>query len=117
MFAFGSGAVPMRNRADPRAAGTPSLATRLRGWLYELYMQLPQGRLNRSRDLRIVHRALLATGRVSWLGESATVSPVRIVGDEMTRTLNRLRGLLQFPARAVAAEPQVPVSGSAPITA
>jgi uncharacterized protein len=117
MFAFGSGAVPMRKPVGPRAVGRPSLATRLRGWLYELYMQLPQGRLNRSRDLRIVHRALLATGRVSWLGESATVFPVRIVGDEMTRTLNRLRGLLQFPARTVVAEPQVVVTGSAPITA
>ena len=64
-----------------------------------------------------MHRALLATGRVSWLGESATVFPVRMVGDEMTRTLNRLRGLLQFPARTVVAEPQAVVSGSAPITA
>ena len=63
-------------------------------------MSCPQGRLNRSRDLRIVHQALLAAGKVSWLGEPAPAAKMRLVGDEMTRTLNRLRGLLSFPARA-----------------
>ena len=106
MFDFGSGSVPMRDDAEPPAT-EPSLLTRVRGRLYEAYMRLPRGRLNRSRDLRIVHRALLATGRVSWLGEAAPNVAVRAVGDEMTRTLNRLRGLLQFPPRpAVAASPQ-----------
>ena len=112
MFAFGSGAVPMHEHAR-----TPSLPARLRGWLYQLYMRLPQGRLNRSRDLRIVHQALLATGRVSWLGERRAQSSVRIVGDEMTRTLNRVRGLLQFPARPATAGSQLPVGNSAIATA
>ena len=117
MFAFGSGAVPMRDHRDADIAGTHSFTARLRGWLYELYMRLPQGRLNRSRDLRIVHRALLATGRVSWLGEPPAVSSVRIVGDEMTRTLNRLRGLLQFPARPAVAGSQISVGDTAAATA
>jgi mitochondrial fission protein ELM1 len=100
LFDFGSGSVPMREhgRIEP-AAG---LADRIRGWLYERYMSCPQGRLNRSRDLRVVHRALLAAGKVSWLGSPAEEVSMRLVGDEMTRTLNRLRGLLSFPARAVA---------------
>ena len=67
-------------------------------------MRLPRGRLNRSRDLRIVHRALLATGRVTWSGEDGPAGTLRIVGDEMTRTLNRLRGLLSFPPRPAVAD-------------
>ena len=70
-------------------------------------MQLPRGRLNRTRDLRVVHRALLATGRVSWLGEPAACrGALRVVGDEMTRTLNRLRGLLQLHRRGRDAQPR-----------
>jgi hypothetical protein len=102
MFDFGSGAVPMR--ADAPVDGRQDVLTRLRGWLYETYMRLPRGRLNRSRDLRIVHRALLATGRVSWAGEPARGGAMRVVGDEMTRTLNRLRGLLSFPPRPAVAD-------------
>jgi hypothetical protein len=84
-------------RAGGAVDADQPLLTRLRGRLYELYMKLPRGRLNRSRDLRIVHQALLATGRVTWIGEEAGLGKVRTVGDEMTRTLNRLRGLLALP--------------------
>ena len=55
----------------PRSTPDQPLLARVRGWLYETYMRLPRGRLNRTRDLRIVHRALLATGRVTWSGEQA----------------------------------------------
>ena len=83
-----------------------SLGSRVRGWLYAAYSRLPRGRLNRTRDLRIVHRALLATGRVGWLGDDLPSKAMRQVGDEMTRTLNRLRGLLQVqPAGRVQLEP------------
>jgi mitochondrial fission protein ELM1 len=100
MFDFGAGALPMREEDEAVAGGPgPSLAARLRGWLYAAYSRLPLGRLNRSRDLRVVHRALLATGRVSWLGDRLPSGGVRIVGDEMTRTLNRLRGLLNVTGR------------------
>ena len=97
LFDFGSGAVPMRESMPSQAA--PGLLTRLRGWVYARYMELPPGRLNRSRDLRVVHRALLATGRVSWLGTPPRRATMALVGDEMTRTLNRLRGLVSFPSR------------------
>ena len=101
MFDFGSGALPMRASDDEVVAGetSPSLMARLRGWLYAAYSLLPRGRLNRSRDLRVVHRALLVTGRVSWLGDRLPSGSLRIVGDEMTRTLNRLRGLLNGAGR------------------
>ena len=59
-------------------------------------MRLPQGRLNRSRDLRIVHRALLATGRVSWLGEPPARCPPCASSATRCTSLNRLRGLLSF---------------------
>ncbi|MGD9507806.1 MAG: mitochondrial fission ELM1 family protein [Geminicoccaceae bacterium] len=102
LFDFGSGSVPMRehDRVEP----APGLRERVRGWLYERYMSCPAGRLNRSRDLRVVHRALLAAGKISWLGAPAQEATMRLMGDEMTRTLNRLRGLLSFPARAVGVE-------------
>jgi hypothetical protein len=103
MFDFGSGHVPMR--ANTAVDQAQPLLTWLRGRLYELYMRLPRTRLNRSRDLRIVHRALLATGRVTWAGEETVVGTVRTVSDEMTRTLNRLRGLLSFPQRPAVADP------------
>ena len=102
MFDFGSGSVPMR-RDGFAATEVSSLLDRVRGWVYERYMRFPPGRLNRSRDLRIVHRALLAAGKVSWLGEPASAPTMRLVGDEMTRTLNRLRGLLSFTPRAAVA--------------
>jgi hypothetical protein len=44
---------------------------------------------------------LLATGRVSWLGEPLAKSTAPAVGHEMTRTLNRVRDLLRAPAAAV----------------
>lgn len=106
MFDFGSGSAPMRE--DAPINSEHSVLARVRGWLYETYMRLPRGRLNRSRDLRIVHRALLATGRVTWSGEPARAGTLRVVGDEMTRTLNRLRGLLSFPPRQAAAEGMPP---------
>ncbi len=99
MFDFGSGALPMREDDDVAAEAPPSLIARLRGGIYALYSHLPLGRLNRSRDLRVVHRALLVTGRVSWLGDRLPSGNLRVVGDEMTRTLNRLRGLLNITSR------------------
>ncbi len=39
-----------------------------------------------------------------WSGEEVRLDTLRFVGDEMTRTLNRLRGLLSFPPRPAVAE-------------
>ena len=46
--------------------------------------------------------------------EAATM---RLMGDEMTRTLNRLRGLLSFPARAAASVERVDVAQTEPVAA
>jgi len=62
-------------------------------------MRLPRWRLNRTRDLRVVHRALLATGRVGWFGEPLPAAGVRLAGDETTRTANRVHGLVDGALR------------------
>ena len=65
-------------------------------------------------DLRVVHRALLAAGRVSWIGEPLAASSLRLAGSEMTRTLNRLRDLLrERPASVVPRDAQG--TGGAPV--
>jgi hypothetical protein len=51
------------------AAPAPLAVGRSLSDLYALYMQLPRGRLNRTRDLRLVHQTILASGRARWLGE------------------------------------------------
>ncbi len=98
LFDFGGGPLAMREGG----AGTPAkLGHRLLARFYALCMRLPKGRLNRTRDLRIVHRALLAAGRVSWLGEPLPQASLRLAGNELTRTVNRLRDLLRAQAAPV----------------
>ena len=98
LFDFGGGPLAMRE-GSTGAPGT--LAHRLLARFYALCMRLPKGRFNRTRDLRIVHRALLAAGRVSWLGEPLPQNSLRLAGNELTRTVNRLRDLLRDQAAPV----------------
>lgn len=99
MFAFGpSGPLAMREDASAGGRGGEDrggVGRRLLARLYAACLGLPRGRLNRSRDLRVVHRALLATGRAGWLGEDLPERSLRLAGSEMTRTLNRVRALLR----------------------
>ena len=108
LFDFGPGG-PIAMREDRAATTAEPLGRRIGAWLYAGLLKLPRGRLNRTRDLRVVHRALLAAGRVSWLGEPVARTQVRLAGNEMTRTLNRVRDLLRGrePERALA--PRLPV--------
>jgi hypothetical protein len=96
-----AGPLAMRDAAP--APLPERLRHRVLGWLYAAYLRLPRGRLNRARDLRVVHRALLAAGRVSWLGEPLAERSLRLAGSEMTRTVNRVRDLMResgpVPAR------------------
>ena len=108
LFDFGAGPLAMRESAlGPMPSGSESGrgAHRLRAALYALYMRLPRWRLNRTRDLRVVHRALLATGRVSWFGEPLPAPGVRLANDETTRTANRVHGLVGGALRRARQQP------------
>lgn len=95
LFDFGTvGALAMRERHRAEAVRRP-VRERVLAALYGLALRLPRGRLNRTRDLRVVHRALLAAGRVSWLGEPLAAAALPLAGSEMTRTVNRIRDLLR----------------------
>lgn len=104
LFDFGAGgALAMREGA---AQAAEPLLRRAVARVYASYLALPRGRFNRARDLRVVHRALLAAGRVTWLGEPVATTPLPTAGSELTRTVNRVRDLLrsrdQRPATAAA---------------
>lgn len=108
LFDFGPGGpIAMRDGQAPAAA--EPLGRKIAAWLYAGLLKLPRGRLNRTRDLRVVHRALLAAGRVSWLGEPLARTHVRLAGNEMTRTLNRVRDLLRMREPETALAPRPPV--------
>jgi hypothetical protein len=46
-----------------------------------------------SRDLRVVHRQLVAAGLVQWLGEAAPPAPQPPAEDGLPRAVSRIRGL------------------------
>jgi uncharacterized protein len=119
LFDFGAGPLAMREDPSgpvPPESGLGRAGHRLRAALYALYMRLPRWRLNRTRDLRVVHRALLATGRVSWFGEPLPAAGVRLAGDETTRTANRVHGLVDGALRR-ARQPTPRAAGSADLRA
>jgi hypothetical protein len=116
LFDFGVGPLAMRESASspaPPECGSGRAGHRLRAALYALYMRLPRWRLNRTRDLRVVHRALLATGRVSWFGEPLPAAGVRLAGDETTRTANRVHGLADGALRRAPQPTAARAAGSA----
>jgi mitochondrial fission protein ELM1 len=99
MFDFGGGPVPMRP-PRPKHGWRRRLPWwwdwHLQTWIYALYMQLPRGRLNRTRDLRLVHRAILASGRARWLGDPAQVTSAASATTDMERAIARVRALMDL---------------------
>jgi uncharacterized protein len=90
MFDFGGGPVAMRPSRSWRQWLDPYPAT----WLYSLYMCLPRGRFNRTRDLRLVHRAILESGRARWLGDQAGLPAAPSQSSDVARAVARIRALL-----------------------
>lgn len=100
LFAFGGG--PATMRPEPRRAGRDLRSLRAREFrpralLYAWYMRLPRWRINRTRDLRLVHRTLVASGRVAWLGEAAAPPTLGPVPGDMARTVRRVAALVPNP--------------------
>ena len=111
MFEFGGGPVAMRSRGPgwrpwPWVARPEDLHPQT--WLYALYMLLPPGRLNRTRDLRLVYDALLASGRVRWLGGRSMPSAPARPPHDMERAVARVRALFEAPMVAEVSLPRLP---------
>ena len=68
---------------------------RFTAWTYSWMMRIGPQRL--SRDIRLVHRKLLAEGRVAWLGDAAQLKPPSRLSD-IDRAVARVRAL--FPGAA-----------------
>ena len=94
LFDFGSGAAADARRMA-RSIRRPGCWRPPARLALRALPALPRGPAEPRRDLRVVHRALLAAGRVSWLGEPLPQTSLRSAGSEMTRTVNRLRDLLR----------------------
>ena len=99
MFDFGGGPVPMRPRPTESRLRQwlPSWWDwHFQTWIYALYMQLPRGRLNRTRDLRLVHKAILASGRARWLDREAEGTSPAPASMDMERAVACVRALVDL---------------------
>lgn len=95
LFDLGEGWGSMRSRA-----AKPENRPGLRDWLEEFH---PRAALYRcllrvapprvTRDLRLVHRKLIATGRAVWLGEPVPAAPPQPL-DDLARAVARVRALM-----------------------
>jgi uncharacterized protein len=95
MFDFGGGPVAMRPSRWWRRWFDPYPET----WIYALYMCLPRCRLNRTRDLRVVHCAVLASGRARWLGDETAGFPAAPSQfSDVARAVARVRALFADPS-------------------
>jgi mitochondrial fission protein ELM1 len=111
MFEFGGGPVAMHS-CGPKWGAWP-WAARLEDlhpqtWLYALYMLLPRGRLNRTRDLRLVHEAVVRAGRARWLSDAESFAPSPAPPADMERAIARTRALFEAPAESNAARVRYP---------
>jgi mitochondrial fission protein ELM1 len=91
LYLFDLGAGRHRMRPGP-GAGVDDW--RLGAWLYRALMRWGWQRL--SRDITLVHRQLIETGRAAWLGDPEPAPAVAADAD-LERALARLRAL--FPGR------------------
>jgi hypothetical protein len=88
MAELGGYGYPMR-----AGSGVP-VDFRLSALTYSWMMRFGHQRL--SRDLRLVHRAVLEQGRAVWLGETFAEAPPPPAAD-LERTVQRVRALLDLP--------------------
>jgi uncharacterized protein len=94
MFDFGGGPVAMRPSRSWRQWLDPYPET----WVYALYMCLPRCRLNRTRDLRLVQRAILASGRAQWLGDQGRFPAAPPESSDVAQAVARVRALFTDPS-------------------
>lgn len=112
LYDFGRGRYAMRDETA-RAARTTTIREQFsRGWLkafiYRTNMHYGSKRL--SRDIRVIHRALVKSGRVAWLGDTTGSwdgAPLADVG----RAVTRVRELFDMPPRE-STTPRAPAAPS-----
>ncbi|GIX29893.1 MAG: hypothetical protein KatS3mg124_0365 [Porticoccaceae bacterium] len=92
MFDLGVGRGSMSGR--PRQPGEEGNDLSLKALAYRLLMRFGPRRL--SRDLTLVHRALVAAGRAAWLGEAPPRRPAA-AADDLERAVARVRALMGWP--------------------
>jgi mitochondrial fission protein ELM1 len=85
MAELGGYGYPMRNNSDA------PVDFRLSALMYSWVMRFGHQRL--SRDLRLVHQALIDEGRVVWLGESFNVPTPSPPPTDLERAVQRVRAL------------------------
>ncbi len=105
LYDFGRGRWAMRDRVAEAALAVPLRErlrrNRLKAWIYRTNMRWGLRRL--TRDIRVIHRALVEAGRAAWLGEGPAPTPSTPLADveRAVAHVNALFGL--EPPRASAA--------------
>ncbi len=95
IFDLGTGQDAMRwpsATLPARAASEEETDFRLGAFLYKMLMRFGHQRL--TRDIRLVHRQLIASGQAVWLGDEKSPSPQQTVPDSIRCTVERVRSLL-----------------------
>jgi hypothetical protein len=110
LFDLGTGWSSMRAPIAEDGARRPRLGDWLRDFslqarLYRWVLRHAPARL--TRDIRLVHANLVATGRVTWLGEPRPrTAPPPL--DDVERAVARVRALMQAPPSREPAAPAAP---------
>lgn len=104
IFDLGEGRHTMRSHRGPKPVGGPdgydsSIPTRrghLRGLVYRMAMRLGPKRL--TRDITIIHRYLIESGRAAWLGDPPPRPYELHPLDSVANAVARVRALVDLPA-------------------
>jgi uncharacterized protein len=94
LFDIEEGRYSMRAEADGPDGTPPAIGWKgrsLDATLFRLLINYAPARF--SRDLRIVHRQLIASGHASWLGEDDPPRPPPAAEDGLSLAVSRIRGL------------------------
>ncbi|MCI0431275.1 MAG: mitochondrial fission ELM1 family protein [Rhodospirillales bacterium] len=109
IFEFGSGLAPMRGPWSARRGGRAwgrwleLLRQRPRAIINALAIALPPVRLNRARDIRIIHDILVGSGRAVWLGQDiAGLRPSPSA--DLQRAVGRVKAMFARPDSAIEPE-------------
>ena len=104
LFDFGRGRYAMRDETACAEPLRERLQKRwLKAWIYRATMRWGPKRF--TRDIRVIHRALIESGRAAWLSDGVAFRQSAPLGD-VSRAVTRVRALFGVqPARTLAGGP------------